>query len=65
MIERLQVLNNEQPHPFNAESILDLQVIIARQEARALVAHTKAGKMPHIHLAALDTRGHLKLAGDC
>lgn len=58
-IDRLRVLDAERPNPMNLESIKDLQVIIARQEARALVEAVKADKLKHIEFLPTDANGHL------
>jgi len=61
LIDRLRVLDHEQRWPDNDASIHDLRVVLARQEARALIEHTKRGNLPHLEYAETDPRnGHLK-----
>lgn len=60
-IHRLQVLDHEKPWGPNQDSIKDLRVVLARQEARALIRHVEKGKITHIELKETDPRdGHLK-----
>jgi hypothetical protein len=58
IINRLQVLDREKPFPLNADSIHDLRVILARQEARALIEAVKNGKLTHPELLRVAENGH-------
>lgn len=60
-IHRLQVLDHEKPWSGNKDTIQDLRVCLARQEARALIEGVKKQKIGHFELLETDPRdGHLK-----
>jgi hypothetical protein len=58
IIDRLQILDRERPWAGNAESIHDLRVILARQEARALIEAVKQSKLQWPELLRVGENGH-------
>lgn len=59
IIDRLIGLDAEKPWAGNKDSIQDLRVVLARQEARALIESVKKGKIPEIAELAIGLDGHL------